>query len=81
MGQWGKLFIEGSKKLGSSVTVVEDGTQKKAMEEAGFVNVQEFDFKVSPLLPRHGILLTTYRQEPYWHLAERPGPEGYGGIQ
>ncbi|KAF4450230.1 hypothetical protein FALBO_16510 [Fusarium albosuccineum] len=45
MGHWGKFFIQGSKKLGTSSTVVEDGTQKKALEEAGFINIQEFDFK------------------------------------
>ncbi|KAL2669986.1 hypothetical protein Neosp_014865 [[Neocosmospora] mangrovei] len=45
MGQWGKLFIEGSKKIGTSFTVVEDGTQRKALEKAGFINIQEFDFK------------------------------------
>lgn len=40
-----------SKKLGLSVTVVEDGTQKTAMEEAGFINIQEFNFKVSNSFP------------------------------
>ncbi|KAH6884440.1 S-adenosyl-L-methionine-dependent methyltransferase [Thelonectria olida] len=45
MGQWGKFFIEGSKKIGSSFTIVEDGMQRKAMEAAGFINIQEFDFK------------------------------------
>ncbi|EYB23045.1 hypothetical protein FG05_30601 [Fusarium graminearum] len=45
MGHWGKFFIEGSKKIGTSFTVVEDGTQRKAMEKAGFVNIQEFDFR------------------------------------
>ncbi|KAH6962435.1 S-adenosyl-L-methionine-dependent methyltransferase [Ilyonectria sp. MPI-CAGE-AT-0026] len=45
MGQWGKFFIEGSKKMGTSATVVEDGTQKTAMEQAGFINIQEFNFK------------------------------------
>ncbi|KAJ3535436.1 hypothetical protein NM208_g7135 [Fusarium decemcellulare] len=45
MGQWGKIFIEGSKKIGSSFTVVEDETQKKALEKAGFTNIQEFNFK------------------------------------
>ncbi|RSL68843.1 hypothetical protein CEP53_002417 [Fusarium sp. AF-6] len=45
MGQWGKLFIEGSKKIGTSFTVVEDGTQRKALEKAGFINIQEFNFK------------------------------------
>ncbi|KAH7309073.1 S-adenosyl-L-methionine-dependent methyltransferase [Stachybotrys elegans] len=45
MGQWGKFFIEGSKKLGSTFTVVEDGLQRKAMEAAGFVDIHEFDFK------------------------------------
>ncbi|UZP43063.1 hypothetical protein NXS19_010879 [Fusarium pseudograminearum] len=45
MGHWGKFFIEGSKKIGTSFTVVEDGTQRKAMEKAGFINIQEFDFR------------------------------------
>ncbi|KAJ9156093.1 Methyltransferase domain-containing protein [Pleurostoma richardsiae] len=44
MGQWGKLFVEGGKKLGQTFTVVPDGLQKKAMEEAGFVDIQEWDF-------------------------------------
>ncbi|KAK7418038.1 hypothetical protein QQX98_004177 [Neonectria punicea] len=45
MGQWGKIFIEGAKKLGTSFTVVQDDVQKRAMEEAGFADIQEFDFK------------------------------------
>lgn len=44
MGQWGKLFIEGGNKLGQTFTVVPDGLQKKAMEEAGFVDIKEWDF-------------------------------------
>lgn len=47
MGQWGRFFIEGSKKLGSTFTVLEDNLQRKAMEEAGFTDIQEFNFKVS----------------------------------
>lgn len=47
LGQWGKFFIEGGKKIGSSFTILEDGTQRKEMEEAGFVDIEEFDFKVS----------------------------------
>ncbi|KPM38631.1 hypothetical protein AK830_g7912 [Neonectria ditissima] len=34
----------GAKKLRTSFTVVQDGVQKRAMEEAGFVDIQEFDF-------------------------------------
>jgi ubiquinone/menaquinone biosynthesis C-methylase UbiE len=49
MGQWGKFFIEGAEKIGASFTVVEDNTQRKALEKAGFVNIQEFEFKVSIL--------------------------------
>ncbi|KAF4451678.1 hypothetical protein F53441_5357 [Fusarium austroafricanum] len=45
MGQWGKFFIEGGKKLGATFTVVEDDTQKKEMEKAGFVDIQEFEYK------------------------------------
>ena len=47
MGHWGKFFIEGGKKLGATFTGVDDGTQRKAMEDAGFINIQEFRFRVS----------------------------------
>lgn len=46
MGQWGKFFDEGGKKIGMSFTVVEDGIQRKAMEEAGFTDIAEHTFKV-----------------------------------
>lgn len=52
MGQWGKIFIEGARKLGTSFTVVQDDVQKIAMEEAGFVDIQEFEFKVRESTPR-----------------------------
>lgn len=55
MGQWGKFFIEGSKKLGSSFTIVEDGEQRKQMEAVGFVDIEEYNFKVSERMP----LITT----------------------
>lgn len=43
------IFREGAKKLGStaSFSVVRDGLQKKALEEAGFVEIQEHPIKVS----------------------------------
>ncbi|KAF9781920.1 hypothetical protein IL306_012767 [Fusarium sp. DS 682] len=46
MHQWGKFFVEGGKKIGRSFTIVEDGVQKSAMEKAGFVNLEERNFKV-----------------------------------
>ncbi|KAF5690857.1 TAM domain-containing protein [Fusarium circinatum] len=45
LGQWGKLFIEGAKKLGVSFTVYEEELQRKAMEAAGFVDIQQFEYK------------------------------------
>ncbi|SPO04198.1 related to TAM domain methyltransferase [Cephalotrichum gorgonifer] len=45
LGQWSKVFAEGGKKIGRSFTIVEDGTQRKAMEEAGFVNIQEYNYQ------------------------------------
>jgi ubiquinone/menaquinone biosynthesis C-methylase UbiE len=50
LGQWGKLFIEGAKKFGMSFTVYEEELQRKAMEAAGFVDIQTHDFKVSESL-------------------------------
>lgn len=46
MNQWGKFFVEGGRKMGRSFTVVKDGTQRKAMEEAGFVDIEEANLKV-----------------------------------
>lgn len=46
MHQWGKFFVEGGQKIGRSFTIVEDGVQRSAMEKAGFVNLEERDFKV-----------------------------------
>lgn len=55
--QWGKLFTEGGKIIGRSVTIADDDTQKDAMEKAGFVDVQEYLKKVRvyklPLLSIH----------------------------
>jgi hypothetical protein len=45
--QWGPLFVEGGKKIGRSFEIVDDGTQRKAMQEAGFVGIQEKWIKVS----------------------------------
>ncbi|KAI2622361.1 S-adenosyl-L-methionine-dependent methyltransferase [Hypoxylon sp. NC1633] len=45
LAQWGKCFGEVGKKIGRSFRVIEEGTQRKAMEEAGFVDLQEYDFK------------------------------------
>lgn len=49
LAQWGIFFREGAKKMGStaSFTVVRDQVQRKSLEEAGFVNIQETGFKVS----------------------------------
>ncbi|KAI8716871.1 hypothetical protein NCS52_00981700 [Fusarium sp. LHS14.1] len=41
MGQWGKIFVEGGSKMGRSFTVVEDELQNKALEKAGFVDIEE----------------------------------------
>ncbi|KAK1756615.1 S-adenosyl-L-methionine-dependent methyltransferase [Echria macrotheca] len=50
MGRFGQFFIDGGKSMGRSMTVVEDGLQRKGIEAAGFVNVQEENIK-SPFGP------------------------------
>ncbi|MBE3050066.1 hypothetical protein IMZ48_47705 [Candidatus Bathyarchaeota archaeon] len=45
--QWGELFVEGGRKLNQSFSILYDGTQRRGLEEAGFVDIQERDFKVS----------------------------------
>ncbi|KAF4974220.1 hypothetical protein FZEAL_8858 [Fusarium zealandicum] len=46
MGQFGKFFVEGGKKMGRSMTVLEDETQRKALEESGFQDIHEETFKI-----------------------------------
>ncbi len=46
MGQWGPLFVDGGRIMGRSFTVVEDEKQRKAMQEAGLVDIQEKKIKV-----------------------------------
>jgi ubiquinone/menaquinone biosynthesis C-methylase UbiE len=49
MGQWGKIFFQGGRKLGRPFSVLEDELQRKGMEEAGFMDIEESDLKVSPV--------------------------------
>jgi hypothetical protein len=46
MGQWGKLFVEGGRKMGRSFEVYQKGTVRAALEKAGFVDIHEQNFKV-----------------------------------
>ena len=46
MGQWGPIFIHFGETIGRSFTVVADGVQRKAMEAAGFIDIQEEELKV-----------------------------------
>ncbi|KAK7734302.1 hypothetical protein SLS53_007952 [Cytospora paraplurivora] len=45
ISQWGKFYEEGGNAMGRSFLVVDKGIQKKAMEEAGFVDIHEWEFK------------------------------------
>jgi len=45
LGQWGKIFTEGGRQSGRTFTVVYDELQRKAMEAAGFVDIQERNIK------------------------------------
>ncbi|KAH7121481.1 S-adenosyl-L-methionine-dependent methyltransferase [Dactylonectria macrodidyma] len=46
MGQWGEIFCEGGRRIGRSFSIVEDEEQRKGIEAAGFVDIEEKDFKV-----------------------------------
>ncbi|EPE05846.1 methyltransferase domain-containing protein [Ophiostoma piceae UAMH 11346] len=46
IAQWGPLFINGGKIIGRSFTVVDDAVQRRAMEAAGYVDIQEKLVKV-----------------------------------
>ncbi|KAI1037553.1 hypothetical protein LB505_011442 [Fusarium chuoi] len=46
MGQWGKIFMEGGRKLQRPFSVLEDNVQVESMKEAGFINIEEEEIKV-----------------------------------
>ncbi|KAM0326606.1 hypothetical protein ACHAQA_006475 [Verticillium albo-atrum] len=46
MQQWGPIFAKGGQTIGRPFTILEDDVQKKAMEEAGFVDIEVYDYKI-----------------------------------
>ncbi|KAF4336087.1 phosphoethanolamine n-methyltransferase 3 [Fusarium beomiforme] len=53
-GTWDKMFIEGGKITGCSLSVLTEDLQMKAMKEAGFVDIQEAYYKANPKLAEIG---------------------------
>ena len=54
ISQWGKIFNNFGESINRPFTIVTDGTQRKAMEAAGFVDIRESNHKVripDPLPP------------------------------
>ena len=43
---WNKLYLEANKKSGMSFLPLTDNLQRKGFEEAGFVDIQEANYKV-----------------------------------
>lgn len=54
-GTWDKMFIEGGKATGCSLSVLTEDLQMKAMKEAGFVDIRETFYKASE--ESHDIML------------------------
>ncbi|CAJ0542641.1 Ff.00g001800.m01.CDS01 [Fusarium sp. VM40] len=50
MAQWAPIFIEASKKIGNTFTVIADDIQRSGIERAGFIDVNQWDSK-QPLNP------------------------------
>ena len=46
IAKWGPIFSDGGKKIGRSFDIVDDNTQRKSMEAAGFVDIREKLVKV-----------------------------------
>ncbi|KAM5364364.1 hypothetical protein ACJZ2D_011561 [Fusarium nematophilum] len=49
--EWGKFFIEGGKRLGRPFTIIDEDIQQNCMKEAGFVDIQTWDFKAKVQAP------------------------------
>ncbi|KAF5579157.1 mRNA 3 end-processing YTH1 [Fusarium pseudoanthophilum] len=47
LSQWEKFFVEGGRKIGRPFTIFEENVQREGMREAGFVDIEERDFKNS----------------------------------
>ncbi|KAF4945306.1 hypothetical protein FGADI_12046 [Fusarium gaditjirri] len=47
LSQWEKFFVEGGRKIGRPFTIFEENIQREGMKEAGFVDIEERDFKAS----------------------------------
>lgn len=60
MGQWGKIFFEGGRKLQRPFSVLEDEMQRKGMEEAGFENIEECNIKVRLCCPPDSRIMLAY---------------------
>ncbi|KAG5806455.1 hypothetical protein H9Q74_010033 [Fusarium xylarioides] len=45
LSQWEKFFVEGGRKIGRPFTIFEENIQREGMREAGFVDIQEQNFK------------------------------------
>ncbi|KAJ4423997.1 hypothetical protein N0V82_001244 [Gnomoniopsis sp. IMI 355080] len=45
ISQWGRFFEEGGRVMGRTFMVIDEGIQRKAMEEAGFVDIHEWEFQ------------------------------------
>ncbi|KAF6813868.1 methyltransferase domain-containing protein [Colletotrichum plurivorum] len=45
LGQWGKFFEEGGRKMGRTFRVLDEDLQRTSMEEAGFENITEWNNK------------------------------------
>jgi hypothetical protein len=71
MIQCGKFFVEGGKKIGRPFTVFEDELQRKGMADAGFVDIEEQDFKVGDSeMPDVARKLTVFPATvPCWSMA------------
>ena len=80
LGQWGKIYVEGGRQSGRTFTVLDDELQRKAMEAAGFVDIQERNIKVrqpstgGPAL--HVPARANSMAATYWALAPGPAVEG-----
>lgn len=51
LGNREKFFIENGKKIGRAFRVIQDNVQRKGMEKAGFLDIQEFNYKVNSQHP------------------------------
>ena len=64
MGQWGKIWQEAGRRLGTPLDVFDQNMQEEGLKEAGFVNISKKTYPVSVAFHHRFSKTGTYGHPP-----------------